>query len=74
MGINVGVYGLDHPHRGGHMAALDAVEGIDRRFVCDADATAAARQAALIELDKGVPAKQAPADPRLLPSRYTGAL
>lgn len=34
------------------MAALDAVEGIDRLFVCDADATAAARQAA--QLRRGV--------------------
>lgn len=52
MGINVGVYGLDHPHRSGHMAALDIVEGIDRVLVCDPDRAAAAREAA--QLERGV--------------------
>ncbi len=52
MGINVGVYGLDHPHRNGHLATLDAIEGIDNLFICDPDAAAAAQQAG--QLERGV--------------------
>ncbi len=40
-GIEMGVYGLDHPHAAGHYEALDSVAGIERVLVWDPNETAA---------------------------------
>jgi predicted dehydrogenase len=48
-GIRIGVYGLNHPHAGGHFRDLDTVAGIATVLVSDADAQAAKDKADSLE-------------------------
>ncbi len=46
MGLTIGVWGTDHPHAGGHLAALKATARIDKLLIWDADPTRAHAAAA----------------------------